>query len=298
MTSAAPHPAPSAGHVDTLTWLLLAFGWGLLLLPTGYDLLAGRWASYATGQEPLVMAVSIWLIYRERQHWMPDRGTAQPILGAGLLMLALGLYVLGRTQQLLRLELLAVIAVAASALIWMRGWRSLGINGFALAFMLFAIPLPFVLELTVTAPLKMAVSAVATWLLSAIGYPAGRSGAVITLGQYQLLVAEACAGLHSMFVLEAMGLLYGHLMTYRSWPRQIAMAILVVPLAFSANVARVLVLALLTYYWGDAVGQGYLHRFAGLLLFAFTLVGLAVIDALLRRVWRSPHPNASHHDLN
>ncbi len=297
MTAAVRSPANTAMQSDWPTWVLIALGWGLLLVPTGYDLLVGRWSSYATGQEPLVAVVAIWLIHRERQDWMPDRGTAQPLLGSVLLMLALGLYVLGRTQQLLRLELLAVIAVAASTLLLMRGWHALRVNGFALAFMLFAIPLPFMLELALTAPLKMAVSAVATGLLSAVGYPAGRSGAVITLGQYQLLVAEACAGLHSMFVLEAMGLLYGHLMAYRSWGRQIAMAVLVVPLAFSANVARVLVLALLTYYWGDAVGQGYLHRFAGLLLFAFTLAGLAAIDALLRRLWR-PTSNGSHHGLS
>lgn len=257
----------------------------MLLLPTGWDLLAGRWAAYSGGHELLVVAVSAWLIYYERASWpgQPDR--AMPRTGALLLVLSLLLYVFGRTQQILRLELLSLIAVAASLMILLRGWAGLRVHGFTLAFLLFAIPLPFTLELMFTAPLKMAVSASATGLLSAIGYPAGRSGVVITMGQYQLLVAEACAGLHSMVVLEAMGLLYGHLMVYRSWGRQLAMAVLVVPLSFMANVARVLVLAVLTYYWGDAVGQGYLHRFAGLLLFAFTLAGLAGIDLLLRKVW-------------
>ena len=37
-----------------------------------------------------------------------------------------------------------------------------------------------------------------------LGYPIGRSGVVLTIGPYQLLVADACAGLNSMFTLEAL----------------------------------------------------------------------------------------------
>lgn len=279
-------------RIDPLAVLLLLAGFVALLLPTGTDLLHGRWAGDSGGHEPLVLAVSAWLIYSSRDKWLSHPERAAPKLGALLLSMSLLFYVFGRTQQILRIELLSVIAVGASLLVLLRGWAAIRSNGFALAFLLFAVPLPLTLELMVTAPLKMAVSAVATSLLSVFGYPAGRSGVVITVGQYQLLVAEACAGLHSMVVLEAMGLLYGHLMAYRSWGRQLAMAVLVVPLSFLANVARVLVLALLTYYYGDAVGQGYLHRFAGLLLFALTLAGLAGIDWLLRRIWP---PRKTHH---
>jgi exosortase B len=285
MTRSAPIGLPPATRFDPIAVLLLLVGFAALLLPTGADLLNGRWAGDSGGHEPLVVIVSAWLIYSNRGNWLGRHELVSPKLGTALLLISLLLYVFGRTQQVLRIELLAVIAVAASLLVLLGGWQAIKANGFALAFLLFAVPLPLTLELMVTAPLKMAVSATATSVLSVFGYPAGRSGVVITVGQYQLLVAEACAGLHSMVVLEAMGLLYGHLMTYRSWGRQLAMAALVVPLSFLANVARVLVLALLTYYYGDAVGQGYLHRFAGLLLFAFTLAGLAGIDLLLRKLW-------------
>lgn len=284
-SSSAPIGLPPATRFDPLAALLLLVGFAALLLPTGADLLHGRWAGDSGGHEPLVVIVSAWLIHSNRGNWLGRPDQARPKLGTALLLISLLLYVFGRTQQVLRVELVSVIAVAASLLVLLGGWKAVKANGFALAFLLFAVPLPLTLELMVTAPLKMAVSATATGVLSVFGYPAGRSGVVITVGQYQLLVAEACAGLHSMVVLEAMGLLYGHLMTYRSWGRQLAMAALVVPLSFLANVARVLVLALLTYYYGDAVGQGYLHRFAGLLLFAFTLAGLAGIDLLLRKLW-------------
>lgn len=40
---------------------------------------------------------------------------------------------------------------------------------------------------------------------------------VLTIGQYQILVADACSALNSRFSLSAAGLLYLYLMRYRSW---------------------------------------------------------------------------------
>jgi exosortase len=151
-------------------------------------------------------------------------------------------------------------------------------------FPLFAAPLPLEWVLALTGPLKMAVSAVATDLLSGLGFDIGRSGVVITIGQYQLLVTEACAGLQTMFTLEAMGLLYANLMNHNSVARNIMLAVLVVPIAFTANVVRVIVLALVTYYLGDAAGQGFLHGFAGTTLFAIALCLVIAVDWLMGRL--------------
>jgi len=132
--------------------------------------------------------------------------------------------------------------------------------------------------------MKAAVSALAAQLLSLVGYPIGLSGVVITIGQYQLLVNEACAGLQTMFTLEAMGLLYASLMNHSSAVRNTLLALGVVPIAFCANVVRVMVLALVTYHLGDAAGQGFLHGFAGMVLFIVALALVMGADALLGRL--------------
>jgi exosortase len=125
---------------------------------------------------------------------------------------------------------------------------------------------------------------VASAVLGAVGYPVGHAGVVITVGQYQLLVAEACAGLHSMFILEAMGLLYCNLMNYQSWVRNALLAVLVVPLSFVANTLRVMILVVVTYHFGDGAGQGFLHHFAGLALFALALALIGGLDRVLGAV--------------
>jgi len=48
------------------------------------------------------------------------------------------------------------------------------------------------------------------------------------------------------------------------------------------------VLILLTYYFGDAVGQGFLHVTAGLFLFALSLLLMFTIDSVVSRFWRMP----------
>jgi exosortase len=104
---------------------------------------------------------------------------------------------------------------------------------------------------------------------------------MLTIGQYQLLVADACSGLHSMFSLSAMGLLYLYLMRHTSTTRNLLLIASILPIAFISNVMRVMLLVLITYYLGDEAGQGFLHGFAGILLFVIGLLFLFLVDAFL-----------------
>jgi len=54
-----------------------------------------------------------------------------------------------------------------------------------------------------------------------------------------------------------------------------------VPVAFVANVVRVIILVLVTYYLGDAAGQGFVHSLAGLVLIGVATMLMIAIDGLL-----------------
>ena len=127
-------------------------------------------------------------------------------------------------------------------------------------FMLFMIPLPGVVVDTLTGPMKMAVSYVAEQILYAAGYPIARTGVMLQIGQYQLLVADACAGLHTLFTLEALGLLYLNVVRHASVLRNVA------PPCSSFRSASPPTLSgdgahPITYHFGDEAGQGFLHGF-------------------------------------
>ena len=264
-------------------WVLSIILLGLTALygPTIWDWSQGHWEGETHGHELLIVAISFWLLFRKREHLGAIRPALSPASGGVLLSLGLLLYVLGRTQQALRIELLSLIVVTAGLLVCFKGRAVLRVAWFPLLFMLFALPIPFPLAMALTAPMKTVVSIAATHLLSWLGYSAGRAGVVITIGQYQLLVTEACAGLQTMFALEAMGLLYTNLMSHQSALRNALLAMAVAPIAFCANVVRVLSLALVTYHFGDAAGQGFLHGFAGMILFMVALALIMVLDGRL-----------------
>ena len=155
------------------------------------------------------------------------------------------------------------------------------------------IPLPEALVSSVTGPLKSAVSAVATQLLFMLGYPVGRSGVMLTVGQYNLLVADACAGLNSMFTLEALGMLYMNLMNYKSVARNVTLALLLIPISFMANIIRVMILVLVTYHFGDEAGQGFVHGFAGMVLFMVALSLMLIVDKPLGWLMERRQPGAA-----
>lgn len=270
--------------VDPWVLCLIAFGLALLLLPTVWDRIDTSRGSDTRGHELLLISVSTWLLYRQREAIAALTPPRSSVPGLLLTSFGLVLYVVGRSLEISLIEMASLVVVLTGLVLRYRGGAGLRLTWFPLFFLVFALPLPVELELALTAPLKVGASAVSTWFLSAIGYPVGRSGVVMTIGQYQLLVTEACAGLQTMFTLEAMGLLYASLMNHGSVLRNVLLAVLVVPVSFFANVARVTVLALITFHFGDAAGQGFLHGFAGMTVFLVALLFIMVVDGLLGRI--------------
>jgi exosortase B len=283
--SSLPPAAPSMGALRAALpeWWPVLLGLAILFVPTFYDLFTGAWVGEEQGHGPIIFGLALWLIYRKWPEMLaattPPRASwaGWPILVAGLLS-----HMLGRSQKILMLEVLAIILVMMATLLIKRGGRALRVLWFPFFFMIFMVPLPAEFVAAVTMPMKMAVSWATEHILFAFGYPISRSGVILQIGQYQLLVADACAGLQTLLTLEALGLFYLNLMRHPSAFRNIGLALFIIPISFSANVIRVIVLTLITYYYGDAAGQGFLHGFAGMVLFVTALILILSIDSVLQ----------------
>jgi len=265
-----------------LPWLLVAVGLLALYGPTFWDLFHGLWASDSQGHGPIVLGISLWLIWKKWPEVAAQVACPAPVAGWLVTGAGLLLYLAGRSQDILLFEVGSVIWLFSATLLLLKGPSSLKTLWFPLFFMLFMIPLPGILVDVVTQPMKMAVSYVAEAVLSGVGYPISRSGVVLQIGQYQLLVADACAGLHTLFTLEALGLLYLNLVRHESLARNVTLAFLIVPISFTANVIRVMVLTLVTFHLGDEAGQGFLHGFAGMVLFMAALILIIATDSMIR----------------
>jgi exosortase len=175
------------------------------------------------------------------------------------------------------------------------GGRALKELWFPLLYLAFIFPPPETLVAAVTVPMKMELSRAAVKFLSLLGYPVGGEGVRIYIGQYELLVAAACSGLNSIISLSAISLFYIYLRHQANWRYALLLATLIVPVALAANFVRVIILILLTYHAGEAAAQGFLHNFAGILMFAVALLLIFSLDEGLTRFWRSrQHRKARH----
>lgn len=286
--------APSAGQLayDAKTsFLRLApafLGLAIISVPTYIDLDQQVWSQVGQGHGPVMLALAIWLAWQRWDKLKVVAAVGEPMLGAGVVALSLLLYVLGRSQSVFMFEVGAQLLLVSGLLLFHKGWPSLRVMWFPVFFLVFLVPLPSQVVDAVTGPLKMAVSAVAEEILHYAGLPVGRAGVKLTIGNYELLVADACAGLNSIFALEAVGVFYLSIVGYSNPWRNIALAVFVLPISFVSNVIRVIILVLITYYLGDEVGQGFAHEFAGVLLFvvatlltigADKLIGLFIAEA-------------------
>jgi exosortase B len=270
---------------DLLPWLVIGAGLCAMYVPSFFDLARGLWRSEEQAHGPMVFFVALWLLYKKWDELVrveAVRGSISNTIAWAILVAGGFAYALGRSQEILLLEIGSLILMLAGSVLLLKGPPGLAIVGFPIFFMIFMIPLPGSFVDAVTQPMKMGVSYCAEWILFSLGYPVARSGVILQIGPYQLLVADACAGIHTLFTLEAMGLLYLNLVRHSSMARNFGLAILIVPISFVANVVRVIVLTLVTYYLGDEAGQGFLHGFAGIVLFVSGLLLIMVTDSMLR----------------
>lgn len=264
-------------------WMWVALGLAALYLPSYWNAAQGLWQTDEFGHAPLILAIVGWLFWQAR-HAVDDAPDA-PRSQAGWLLLALGLalYAVGRTAGVSSVEFASQVFVAGAVLLLLKGKQALRAAWFPVFYMVFMVPLPGTVVDALTEPLKHWISIIVVDVLHAAGYPIGRSGVMITVGRYELLVADACSGLNSMFSLAALGALFIHIMGRKSRLHTALLVLAIVPIAFAANIVRVVSLVLITYHLGDAAGQGFLHGAAGIVLMLVALLAFFALDWCLAR---------------
>jgi exosortase B len=275
----------SVSSLSFLGWLPIAVGLIALFGPTFFGLARTLWRTDDYAHGPVILAVAIWLMW-QRRHALQG-ASRRPHGPAGIALITTGLlmYMAGRSQDISVLEVGSLIPILAGTLMAMRGPTALHALWFPVVFLVFLVPVPGAFVDAITGTLKQHVSDIAERILYAADYPVGRSGVILTVGQYQMLVADACSGLNSMFSLAALAVLYLYMVDRRNWIHNAIVLAGTFPIAFAANVVRVLALVLVTYHFGDEAGQGFLHGAAGIVLVLAALALIFCFDAALVRVF-------------
>lgn len=252
-----------------------------------YDVARESWSTEQGAHGPIVLVTGIWLLVRELRIAPLSLARGGALLTASLLVPCLILFALARISGIIEIEGFAMYASLILIAYALYGGALLQRIWFPLLYLLFVFPPPDTLFAMMTQPLKILISEMAVSILHASGYPIAGSGVTIQIGQYQMLVAAACAGLNSLLSLTALGLFYTYIRHSSNFAYMVVLVCCILPIAILANLVRVLLLLLITYHFGEAAGQGFFHEVAGLSMFATALIGIFMLDWLgtpLRRL--------------
>ncbi|MEN9866930.1 MAG: hypothetical protein RL748_2520, partial [Pseudomonadota bacterium] len=176
-----------------LQWWPVLLGLVVLYYPSFRDLANGAWQTDDQAHGPILLAVVLYLFWENHKALYEAPLKRAPLAGGLVFVGGMLLFVLGRSQEILVFELGSMVWILGGALLVSRGWASIRVFWFPVMFCIFLIPLPGLLVDAVTGPLKSHISVLAENILYMVGYPISRDGVTIIIGQYQLLVADACS---------------------------------------------------------------------------------------------------------
>ncbi len=146
--------------------------------------------------------------------------------------------------------------------------------------LLFAIPLPYVIEVVLTAKLQLISSWLGVNFIRLFQIPVFLEGNVIDLGIYQLQVVEACSGLRYLFPLMSLGFIAAYFYQAAFWKRAIVF-LATIPVTILMNSFRIGVIGVMVDNWGISMAEGFLHDFEGWIIFmACAVILFAIIWGL------------------
>ncbi|WP_296722797.1 exosortase V [Erythrobacter sp.] len=280
------------------SFAVLAAGIALFAIPTLIFVIQEYWSREDGAHGPIVLFTGLWLVWRQWHDAISAREIPSGIRVWGSLSLLVALQVAARITQIVELEgflmygsLIVVLYAFVGAEVLKRLW-------FPIVYIGFIFPPPETLVAAVTVPMKMWLSVAAIRFLDLFGYPIGGEGVRIFIGQYELLVAAACAGINSIISLSSISLFYIYVRHQAEWRYAALLVLFIVPIALLANFVRVLILILLTYHAGEAAAQGFLHNFAGIVMFAVAIAAVFALDSVLKPVWNRVFPSSDRGDLH
>lgn len=280
-TVAGPERAGAVSRHLLRAWFLW-LGAAALAIPTLATLARDWWTLEQGAHGPIILATAGWLFARSRHEMAAAARPGHRGLVAAGLIASLTAYVLARMTGMLGVECLSLYGALVTILYYHVGWAALRPMWFPLIYVLFMFPLPETIILPFSRMLKLMLSTAAVELLSWLGFQIGQGGVIIYVDQYELLVATACSGLHSLIGLSSIGVFYCYMHYQGHWRQSLPLLLSIPLIAIISNFIRVLTLILATHYFGDRVAQHYVHDFASIFLFTVAVVLMVAADNLFR----------------
>lgn len=243
--------------------------------------LVGQWSddpNYSHGF--LVPLISIWFAWQRRDE-LRTAVVRPSTWGLVVILAALALLVVGIAGTEYFTQRFSLVLLLAGIVLFWFGREVFKILALPIVFLVFMVPLPYIVYDAIAFPLKLFVAKFSVLSLKALGVIVLREGNIIMFPNTVLEVADACSGLRSLVSLAALAVALAFV-TQKTAGKRTLLILMALPIALFTNMLRVIVTGFLAQYYGAAAAEGFFHEFAGLAVFALAMVLLVLTGVFLR----------------
>jgi exosortase len=260
-----------------LIWLLSA----ILYSPVFIELYRSRWETIDYTHAYFILPVSIWLLWRKRAKLREIASYGQNLPFLALLIFGILMFIFGWRQDYLFISSLSLLPFLFGLTGYLYGPKITKELAFPISYLLLLVPPPLGILDSITLPMRKMASVITEAILRSFHYPISRDGLLLSIGGHDIYMGAPCSGFRSLITMIALGLVYAYV-NKGSFQKKAILVSSLIPLALAGNLIRVLGSCLITFYFGESVGNKF-HDISGYAVFLVLILGLVGLDALLEK---------------
>ncbi len=254
---------------------LLLFIWLIgLLIP----IIANLWSDWINIPDNshgiLVPFISIYFVLTKRRELQNDQISTN-FQGGLLLAASLLLYIIAFAGDIAFITRLMLITSLWGIVLYNYGSKIFKIFIFPLLFLLFMVPAPISAIQSISLPLQLFATDIATKIIMMFSIPVYQEGNMLYFANNsQLEVAQACSGIRSIISLLMLSVILAHISGTNNILPKTILLLSALPVALLVNIIRVSSTGILAHYYGSIVARDFLHELSGIAVF---IVGFIIL---------------------
>jgi exosortase D (VPLPA-CTERM-specific) len=230
----------------------------------------------------LIPIVTAWLLWTRRDAIADSIGPPS-LAGLVLIALAIIMNIVGELSAIFIFSQVGFVIALLGIVLAIGGIPLFRVTFIPIAYLLFAIPLPYFIDAKLTLQLQLLSSELGVFVIRLFQIPVYLDGNIIDMGTYKLQVVEACSGLRYLYPLLSLSFLAAYLFRAPLWQRALVL-LSGAPIAIGMNGFRIGLVGFLVDRWGTQMAEGALHFFEGWVIFLACSAILAGEIFLLARL--------------
>jgi exosortase D (VPLPA-CTERM-specific) len=281
--SAVPIRAPTSRAPYWWCLVLISVVIAVVAFSGSLSELVRRWIAqeeYSHGF--FIPVIAAWLLWTRRDALLKSVGHPS-WAGLALIMLAGVMLILGELSAFFMLAQLGFIVALLGIALAFGGYSFLRVALVPILTLIFAIPLPYFIDSTLSWRLQLLSSQLGVAFIRLFQVPVYLEGNVIDLGDYKLQVLEACSGLRYLYPLMSLGFLAAYFFDAPLWKR-VLVFLSTIPITIAMNSLRIGIVGVSVHWWGTQMAEGFLHFFEGWIIFLACAGLLTLVIYALARI--------------